>query len=216
MNNRYFQALAAVLLLQAAAFYAVASRPESVPYVAPLVTFPSVLGSWHMVQDFPIDKDTLEILRADDTLSREYINPDARRMAVLFVAYFKTQRYGQSPHSPKNCLPGSGWDPVPGASGEMTIPVSGWKDPITVNRFVVQRGDERSVTLYWYQGHGRVIAQEYSAKLWLVADAIRYHRSDTAAIRVTVPVNSSVDAAVATGAEFIQSTFPDLVRHLAL
>jgi EpsI family protein len=216
MNNRYFRALAVVLLLQAAAFYGLASRPENVPYVAPLSTFPAVLGGWHMVKDFPVDKEMLEILRADDTLNRAYTNTASQVGAYLFVAYFKTQRYGQSPHSPKNCLPGSGWDPVEGASGEMAVRVAGSQAPITVNRYVVQHGDERSVTLYWYQGHGRVIADEFSAKFWLVADAIRYHRSDTAAIRVTVPVGSSVEAAVATGAQFVQAVFPDLVRHLAL
>jgi EpsI family protein len=216
MNNRYFRALAVVLLLQALAFYALASRPENVPYVAPLSTFPAVLGGWHMVKDFPVDKEMLDILRADDTLNRAYTDTASRVGAYLFVAYFKTQRYGQSPHSPKNCLPGSGWDPVEGASGEMAVRVAGSEAPITVNRFVVQHGDERSVTLYWYQGHGRVIADEFSAKFWLVADAIRYHRSDTAAIRVTVPVGSSVEAAVATGAQFVQAVFPDLVRHLAL
>lgn len=217
MNNQYFRVLAVVLLLQAAAFYALASRPENVPYVAPLSTFPAVLGNWHMVKDYPIEKEIQDVLRADDTVSREYVDPAAGRAVLLFVAYFKTQRYGQSPHSPKNCLPGSGWDPVPGASGETSIQVPGWKGPIAVNRFVVQHGEDRSVTLYWYQGHGRVVAQEYAAKFWLVADAIRYHRSDTAAIRVTVPVDASgVDTATATGVEFVQSCFLSLVRHLQL
>src|SRR5579862_2677769 len=129
MNNRYVRVLVVVLLLQAVAFYALASRPENVPYVAPLVTFPAAFGNWRSVKDFPIEKDILEVLRADDTVSREFVNKATQRAVVLFVAYFKTQRYGQAPHSPKNCLPGSGWDPVPGASGETRIQVEGWPEP---------------------------------------------------------------------------------------
>jgi len=202
-----------VLLLQTVAFYAVAFREESVPPAPPLIAFPERLGPWRMFKDVPVEKEVQEVLRADDTLSRIYVTGQDR-VSYLWIAYFKTQRYGQSPHSPKNCLPGSGWEPVDDA--KMTIRVPDWDTPITINRYVVQHGDDRSVSLYWYQSHGRVIAAEMSAKFWLVADSIRYHRSDTALIRITVPVNSTIGQAVATGVEFAQSVFPAVVRQLPL
>jgi EpsI family protein len=212
-NNKYTRVLALVLLLQIAAFYAVAFRDETVPPVLPLMTFPEQLGAWRMVKDVPVEKEVQDVLRADDTLSRIYFS-SPRGASYLWIAYFKTQRYGQSPHSPKNCLPGSGWEPVEDA--RMTIRVPAWDTPITINRYVVQQGDERSVSLYWYQSHGRVIAEELAAKFWLVADSIRYRRSDTALVRITVPVSGNVQRAVDTGVEFAQSVFPAVVRQLPL
>jgi EpsI family protein len=133
----------------------------------------------------------------------------------LFIAYFKTQRYGQSPHSPKNCLPGSGWEPI--EDSKMPLAVPGESSPITINKYVVAHGDDKSVTLYWYQSHGRVIASEFSAKFWLVADAIRYHRSDTALVKVIVPIRGNdIDAATQLGTGFIQSLFPPLLKQLPM
>jgi len=129
------------------------------------------------------------------------------------VAYFKTQRTGQAPHSPKNCLPGAGW--VPSSSSILDVPVRGETQAIPINRYVVSRGGDKSVVLYWYQSRDRVMASEYKAKFWLVADSIRYHRSDTALVRVWVPViGNNEDAATATGVRFVQAAFPELRRYL--
>ena len=215
VNQKYVRPLLLLLLLQAAAFYALAFRAENVPPILPLVTFPEQIGPWHMVRDIPVEKEVQDLLRADDTLNRIYFTPGLGE-SYLWIAYFKTQRYGQAPHSPKNCLPGSGWEPVAGASGPLNVRVIGWDTPITINRYVVQHGDQRSVSLYWYQSHGRVIAAELAAKFWLVADSIRYRRSDTALIRVTIPVNGSVQQAVDTGVEFVQSLFPAVMQHMPL
>lgn len=213
LNSKYARVLVLVLLLQTAAFYAVAFRPETVPPVPPLVLFPAQIGTWRTVKDVPVEKEVQDVLRADDTLSRIYVS-STDDTAFLWIAYFKSQRYGQSPHSPKNCLPGSGWEPVEDA--KTTIRVPDWDTPITINRYVVQHGAERSVSLYWYQSHGRVIAAELAAKFWLVADSIRYRRSDTALVRITVPVYDSVQKAVDIGVSFAQSVFPTVVHQLPL
>ena len=126
------------------------------------------------------------MLKADDSLNRVYISPERNAGASLFIAFFRTQRYGQSPHSPKNCMPGAGWQPM--EDTKISIAIPGRDTPIVINKYVIAHGDEQSVVLYWYQSHNRVIAGEYSAKFWLVADAIRYSRSDTALVRVIVPV----------------------------
>jgi EpsI family protein len=79
---------------------------------------------------------------------------------------------------------------------------------MVVNRYVVARGDAQSVVLYWYQSHGRIIASEYAAKLWLIADAIRYRRSDTALIKVVVPAGGSTDFAARAATGFAQAVYP--------
>ena len=212
-GNLYARVLTAVLLLQVAAFYAIASRAERAPLISPLGLFPTAFGGWTTARDVPIEKDVQDVLKADDTLNRVYVNPSRTDYAFLFIAYFKTQRYSQAPHSPKNCLPGSGWEPV--ETGRQTIEVPGWNAPIVTNRFVVQHGDDKSVVLYWYQTHNRIIASEYWAKFWLVVDSIRYRRSDTALVKIVVPVHDNdIAAATAMGVHFIQALFPSLLKQL--
>ena len=213
LNNRYARVLTAVLLLQAFAFYAVASRAERVPLVSPLAIFPTTFGGWTMERDVPIEQEVQDVLKADDTLNRVYVNPSRTDFAFLFIAYFKTQRYGQAPHSPKNCLPGAGWEPV--ETGRQTIDVPGWSAPIVANRYVVAHGDDKSVVLYWYQTHNRIIASEYWAKFWLVADSVRYRRSDTSLVKIVVPVHDNdIGAATARGVRFVQALFPSLLKQL--
>ena len=212
IRNKYVSILTLALLVQSTLFYA-ASRGEKVPSGAPLDLFPAKLGSWHEAENYPVEQEIRDQLKADDLLNRLYADPQSRAVAGLFVAYFKTQRTGQSPHSPKNCLPGSGWEPE--AEGSLDVAVPGQPEPIRINRYVVSHGGEKSVVLYWYQSQRRVIASEFSAKFWLVLDSIRYHRSDTALVRVTVPVTGgSQDAATRTGVEFVQTVFPALKTYL--
>lgn len=215
LSNKYARVLTLVLLLQAIAFYAVARRSDIIPAVGPLANFPAHVGEWQMIQDMPIEKEVENVLKADDTLNRRYVDAAGTRDLYFFIAYFKTQRTGQSPHSPKNCLPGAGWTEVTADRPLVTVP--DWPAPVRINRYVVELGMEKDVVLYWYQSHNRVIANEFAAKFWLVADAVRYHRSDTALVRVVVPVREdNIAAATATGISFVKQVFPPLLQQLPL
>jgi EpsI family protein len=215
LKNKYAGAVTLVLLLQGVTYYAVAARKEATPNVGPLSSFPLVVDQWQTVREIPLEKEVQDVLKADDSLNREYRNASVANSAWLFVAFFKTQRYGQAPHSPKNCLPGSGWEPT--ENTDIAIQVPDWPAPIVTNKYVVSHGAEKSVVLYWYQSHNRVIASEYWAKFWLVADSIRYRRSDTALVRVVVPVmNDDTSTATKTGIAFIQSLFPKLLTQLSI
>jgi EpsI family protein len=215
-RSRYTLILSFVLLLQAVLFYAVAQREEDVPTIAPLSVFPDSVGGFHLFRTLTIDQATQDLLKADDTLDRIYADPSNTRAVELFVAYFKTQRLGQSPHSPKNCLPGSGWEPI--SADRPAIQVPGWPTRIVVNRYVVEKGDARSISLYWYQSHNRVVASEYSAKFWLVADALRYHRSDTSLVRITVPLvrEEDIERSTELAIQFARAVFPQLLTQMPL
>ena len=212
LRTKSARILTAVLLLQAATFYGF-SRNEKPPAHKPLDEFSLDQSKWSLVQNVDIDKETLDILKADDLLSRIYEDRGTGKMATLFVAYFQTQRTGKAPHSPKNCLPGSGW--VQNQSGMVDIDVPGDPAPIRVNRYIVSHGDNQSVVLYWYQSHNRVIASEYEAKIFTVLDSIRYNRSDTALVRVVVPVeNGNTQAAIDTAVSFVKAAFDPLKEYL--
>jgi EpsI family protein len=218
LNSRAARIVTVLLLVQAALLYS-AIRPEIVPPSRPLEEMPSRLGSWQLVQTGVIEQEVLDVLKADDILNGGYCSsasPDCARTgegsAGLFVAAFRTQRNGKTPHSPKNCLPGSGW--VPLSSGELTIDV-GRSAPISVNRYLIASGSQRQLVLYWYQSRDRTVANEYKAKFWVMADAIRLNRTDTALVRVIVPVVNRDEAkAQATATDFVKSFYSTLLEYL--
>lgn len=201
-----------VLLAQALLFHRFA-RNENAPVMAPLAELPQDLGQWMGFEDIVMDDQTRANLKPDDYLARLYRKPGSAAPASLFIAYFATQRTGKAPHSQRNCLPGHGW--VPNRVGYLSIPVSGGKAQISVNHFVVAKGDEKSVVLYWYQTGKRVVANEYMAKIYLVLDAIRYRRSDTAMVRVMVPViGDREEDAQRAAVELAQLIHEALSRHI--
>jgi EpsI family protein len=129
---------------------------------------------------------------------------------AVYVGYYASQRQGDAIHSPQNCLPGAGWQPV--TADRTTVDVSG--QTIPVNRFIIQKGLDRQAVFYWYQGRSRVVASEYANKAWLMLDAARLRRTDGGLVRVITPVQSSPDAAFAALTTFSTALFPYLSSRL--
>ncbi len=172
---------------------------DRVPPSAPLNEVPTVFGNW-AGQDIPINSDVLEILGKGDFLNRVYTptvassgpQPAKTQSAPvqLFIAYFPTQRSGQSIHSPQNCLPGSGWTFL--SSGVTSFSDDSGKT-YRVGEYVISDGRARQEVLYWYQSHGHSIASDYAAKFHMLADSIRLGRTDAALVRFITPVQPDED-----------------------
>ncbi len=187
-------ALAATLIALTAILLQARSRNEVVPPHLPLSSFPSVLANWDS-SEIVQDKKTLEILGPGDFMERVYQDPDQKLPYVdVFLAYFPSQRAGETPHSPQHCLPGSGWNPEENVRISLSLP--GHK-PFPVNRYVITKGEQRRLVLYWFWAHDRGVASEYWAKFYLVEDAIRMNRSDGSLVRLVTPMfpGESPDAA---------------------
>lgn len=175
--------LVIAILLATAILLGMRSTNERIPPSQPLSDFPTTVDGMTS-QEVPIDSETRGVLGDGEFLSRLYT--DGRQPPVqLFVAYYKSQRAGDTIHSPRNCLPGSGWDPVDFQTVRIPVP-SG--PPIVSNRVVVASGSRRQLVLYWYQSHGRTLASEYWARYYMVSDSIRLHRTDGSMIRLVSPV----------------------------
>ena len=181
--------LLVVLLLSATALFLQGrTGKEVMPPRQLLSEFPQQLGSW-VGNDVPIPQDALEVLGPGDFLLRIYRNQGRPEPYVdLFIAYFPSQRAGDTLHSPKHCLPGAGWLPL--ESSRISVPLTG-KGSVPMNRYVIGKGGDRQLVLYWYYAHERAVASEYSAKFYLVTDSIRMNRSDGAMIRLTTPLRPS-------------------------
>ena len=177
--------LAAALLAATAILLHGRSGNEIIVARRPLATFPDQVGDW-TGSNVPIPEDALEVLGPGDFLLRVYKNSALVQPYVdLFVAYFPSQEAGDTIHSPKHCLPGAGWLPV--ESSRATLTLTG-RAPFVVNRYVIAKGENRQLVLYWYLAHDRVVASEYWAKFYLVADAIRMNRSDGSLVRLTTVI----------------------------
>jgi EpsI family protein len=184
--------VAALLIACAAIFLQARAGSEVFPPRLPLKQFPAQLGGWTGT-DVGIDKDVLDILGPGDFLLRIYQNQN-NPYIDLFIAYFRSQRAGDTIHSPQHCLPGSGWTPI--ENQRITLAMPGHK-PFPANRYLIARGDSRELVLYWFWAHDRGVASEYWAKFYLVTDSIKMNRSDGALVRITTPMfpGETADAA---------------------
>lgn len=178
-------------LLLAAATLLLYTRPgaDHNPPSQPLRQLPIFISDW-TGRDQKIDQETRDVLGAGDFLSRLYTGPAKRVPISLFIAYFPSQRTGQTIHSPKNCLPGSGWI---FESTNYTDLVDNAGKPHRVGEYVIANAGAKQFVIYWYQAHGHSVANEYMAKAYMIADAIRLNRTDGALVRVITPVAQGED-----------------------
>jgi EpsI family protein len=205
--------LALILLAGTALFLQARNHGEVFPARKPLAVFPEQLGNWTGT-DVEITKDIRDILGPGDFLLRVYrAEGDGQPSTDLFIAYFPSQRAGDTIHSPKNCLPGAGWTPID--SARVSLSVSGHA-PFPVNRYVIAKGTDRLLVLYWYWAHDRAVASEYWAKIYLVTDSIRRNRSDGSLVRLTTRIlpGESADAAMARLLPFAGDVVPLLNQYI--
>jgi EpsI family protein len=205
-------------LVAAAGVVARADRREPVPIRETLDRFPTTIGEWKGVQQAPFAKDVLAVLGVDDYLTRAYFTPDRAGVGV-YIGYYQSQRQGDTMHSPLNCLPGAGWLPVSKSALNIQVArsIEGAMRDIEVNRYVIEKGLDRQLVLYWYQAHDRVVASEYWGKFYLVADAMRMNRTDGSLVRVIAPFNgkeSTEAAAEGSAVRFVKAMFPLLSDYL--
>ncbi len=110
--------------------------------------------------------------------------PESLTTFSLYVGYYQRQATGKSIHSPRNCLPGVGWQTV--ESGKASVTTAG--GPVTVNRYILANGPSQALVYYWYQGRGRVAHNEYTVKWDLLRDAVAHGRSEEALVRLVIPI----------------------------
>jgi EpsI family protein len=163
------------------------------PPSEPLSLLPAVVGGW-TGDDQPVNQETRDALGAGDFLSRIYALEPATEPISLFIGYFPTQRTGQTIHSPKHCLPGAGW--VFESSDYVDLVDTNGK-PHQVGEYVIANNGTRQFVIYWYQAHGRSVASEYMAKVYMAVDAMRMNRTDGALVRIITPLTSSEDVPAA-------------------
>lgn len=172
---------------------------------------PAEINGLHS-QNVTVSPAELKVAGVTSYLARSYQSTDTAKAEAfsLYVGYYAQQTQGQTIHSPKNCLPGAGWEPLTSQSQQVETA----DGPVTVNRYLIQNGQRRALVLYWYQGRGRVAWNEYRVKLDLLRDAAIKRRSDEALVRIVVPVGKSETDALRTATAAATAIVPVLARAL--
>ena len=185
ISNRKFWLLLVVLCVGAVFINWFERRGEAEVERKALSSVPQKLGEWRQKGDeIRFDAQTESVLRTSDYTMREYYAADGRE-ANVYVGYYASQRSGATYHSPQNCLPGAGWIMKEPERIEIKTP-SG--KAFTANRFIIENGIYKEVLIYWYEGRGRIEADEYKDKIYTIWDSVWRRRSDGAMVRVMTSV----------------------------
>ena len=211
MTQPYRLGLSLSLLIGALLVLQLRTSGEAVPIRKSLDSFPTAVGSWQAREGALLELDTLNVLKAKDYLMRRDQDPSGKSL-WLFIAYWDSQRKGAQPHSPKNCLPGGGWEPL--EASRMTIPLPRPMGSITVNRYLIQKDQDQQVVFYWYQSQGKAIAGEVAARAEMMKNSIVRHRTDGALVRVSSPVSDGVQETSDRLVRYIQAVYPILAEYL--
>lgn len=186
----------AVLLVYGMAYFSFADRDAPNTQDVSFATFPLQLQNWAGHRN-SLDEEVVQALGFDDYFFADYSDNDV--LINAYLAYYKNQRKGVSPHSPKVCIPGGGWE----ITKFQRIKVG----DMPVNRVIIQKGEQKQLVYYWFVERGRIIANEYIKKWWLLHDAIKYNRSEGALVRLV----SQFDSAIAE--EEIERNMQSFIAH---
>ena len=211
MRQPFRVALSAGLLLGALLVVQFRSPGEAIQVRQPLSSFPTLLGAWRGQEDTILAPDVLSMLKMSDYLMRRYDDAGGRPI-WLYVGYWQSQRKGGDIHSPKNCLPGGGWEPI--EASKLSIRVPGSDTPISVNRYLIQKDNQMQITIYWFQTQGKVVAGELGAKIELVRNALLRNRTDGALVRLSAPVQGGIEQTTERLVKYVQILYPMLHEYL--
>jgi len=210
-SRALFLLVCLILILQAAASRAL-SLPERTLPLPDLQKLPVELGKWKITEEQHLDNAVTEYLQPDEYILRNYAEQDTGASVNLFAAYFKSLQNSYGPHSPRVCLPGSGW--LVQSSKIAMVAVPERAAGIPVNEYVLEKAPDRILVVYWYQNDRNIWAEEFRAKLTLLPDLLRYRRSDVCLIRLVTPLRGEMDsAALGNSMAFLQALFPPLVER---
>jgi len=173
------------IFVGASAIVQVAAQRNTAAARSPLTALPRSIGAWQGTDIAALADDEVAALGVDDYVNRRYARGGLP--ISTYIGYYANQRSGDAIDSPRNCLPGSGWEPVEAGTEQISTSIGSVK----VARYEIVKGLDREVVLYWYQGRGRITSGEYANKAWLLLDAARAGRSDGGLVRLIGPVVST-------------------------
>jgi EpsI family protein len=197
------------ILFALVALYLATHADTAVPINKPFTDFPVRRGGWQMTYQQQFTEGELAVLKPTDYLSRQYVSPDGQRVS-LYLGYHSGGKGTGGIHSPKHCLPGSGWYEV--SSAKAVVPVAG--ESVNLVKAVYQKGEGKELFLYWFQVRDASLNDEYQLKFAEITNSATSRRRDSTFIRISVPFESDRGKAEAVGLQFINDFLPVIREFL--
>jgi EpsI family protein len=205
LRQASWQFVAVVGLLGATALASTLTERRKPAFLGrPLNQIDRRINGWQAGADETLEASVLSVLKPTEYLSRSYTSGNAPPLG-LFISFYAQQRAGESMHSPKHCLPGSGWEIWKHDSAK--VPYKGGFAEI--NKFSIQNGGRRFLVFYWYQSRNRIVASEYLGKFLLVRDSLFDNQTSGSIVRITVPDDAE---SAAQGEKFAAAIIPQVQR----
>ena len=204
-----------VLVVVTAAFGALPTRLEDPLDRKDFAQFPLTVDGWQG-KPRPLETIYLDTLKLTDYIFADFASPSSRPVN-FYVAYYDSQRKGESAHSPRSCIPGGGWQ-IASLEQRDVQATNASRVPLRVNRVLIQKGESRALVYYWFQQRGRVITNEYLVKWYLFWDALTRNRTDGALVRLmtSIPPGGELgeaDRLLSSFANSIVDRLPAYVPH---
>jgi len=176
-------------------------------------TFPTTIGDWKGRED-RFSQKVYDVLGVDDSFLCNYYKPGNQQIQ-LYIGFYQSQREGDLIHSPRNCMPGAGWNITKSFVEEISLPDTTYQDPKMII-LLLEKGANRQIMLYWFHSRGRIISSEYMQKIYLVIDSITRKRTDGSFVRLIAPVmnNEDTSQALERMKEFAKKLIPILEEYI--
>ncbi len=203
--------IAAIMLATMLLLYFV-SHSEQIEPNKPFNTFPMRIGDWKGIPE-KFDPAVYDVLGVDDSVLANY-SSNKRGSVNLYIGFYQSQKEGDLIHSPKNCLPGAGWNITKTAIETIDVSNEKAKRQINVIRLILEKDSQKQVVLYWFHARGKILSSEYMQKIWLVIDSITKNRTDEAFVRLISPVVNDETETIDLMKEFTKEIFPYLTEYI--
>jgi len=207
MKNLRFYMVYGLLILTAG--FVAWHKDVQVPVARPLEEIPLTLGDWTKVGESRFSEAVLAGLRPTDYLYRVYADSENHQVS-LYLGYHGGGPDSGPIHSPKHCLPGSGWHRL--SEKHRTLAIG--EDSLALLEAVYQNGDRKELFLYWFQVKGTALTNEYALKFAEIKNSILYKRRDSAFIRISIPFQGDMNDPLAAAERFIRDFYPHIKTAL--
>jgi len=197
------------IFLGFAAFYVYTRSEADVPISIPLDQLPQHAGDWTMTGQSRFDERVLAVLLPTDYLSRSYSNSRGDKLS-LYIGFHNGGPNSGPIHSPKQCLPGSGWNRLK----EDVRQVKFKDDKIPYVSAIYQKDTDKQLFLYWFQVRDQILTNEYALKLAMIKNSVLSNRRDSAFIRLSVMATDGEGKATEIGEQFIRDFYPAIREAL--
>ncbi|MGE4441540.1 MAG: exosortase C-terminal domain/associated protein EpsI [Desulfomicrobium sp.] len=208
MNLR-FRFIVLYVVLAGMATYMNFHRDLVVPLARPFGEFPPVHAGWRMAGQSSLSQNVIKVLMPTDYLSRRYMAEDGTRVD-MYLSYFDGGPNSGGIHSPKHCMPGSGWFEM--SSERTTMELGG--ETVKLVRAVYAMGEQRELIYYWFDMRGRTMSDEYSLKLAAIMGSMFHNRRDQSFIRISVQTRNNVEEAQKWVENFLRDFYPVIREFL--